>query len=181
MIKTHGLNHISLSVEDPDRSLAFYAELFGVREYYRDENSIQVLGPGPHDVIAFERSSSPNQPGGIDHFGFRLTSPADAADAARKAEAAGAWPGQWEQGTKDRATAGLFLYVEDCDALYQQAVDAGCEAIVPMEDQFWGDRMGKVKDPFGHCWAIATHQWIYTPEEMQKGQQEWLASQTPGP
>ena len=55
MIKTHGLTHISLSVRDPDRSLAFYEQVFGVKEYYRDENSIQVLGPGSHDVIAFDK------------------------------------------------------------------------------------------------------------------------------
>ena len=58
MIKTHGLTHISLSVRDPEVSLAFYSRLFGVREYYRDQNSIQVLGPGPHDVIAFERRTA---------------------------------------------------------------------------------------------------------------------------
>ena len=55
MIKTHGLTHISLAVRDPDRSLAFYEQVFGVKEYYRDENSIQVLGPGSHDVIAFDK------------------------------------------------------------------------------------------------------------------------------
>ena len=90
MIRTHGLNHISLSVEDPERSLAFYEQLFGVREYHREADSIQALGPGPHDVIVFERRDSHGRPGGIDHFGFRLTDPADAEDAARQAEAAGA-------------------------------------------------------------------------------------------
>ena len=90
MIRTHGLNHISLSVRDPERSLAFYTALFGVREYHRDEKSIQVLGPGPHDVIVFERRSGHGQPGGIDHCGFRLTDPADIDEAVREAEAAGA-------------------------------------------------------------------------------------------
>lgn len=90
MIKTHGLTHISLSVRDPERSLAFYELLFGVREYHRDENGIQARGPGPHDVIAFERRPSHGEAGGIDHFGFRLTDPADAEDAIRQAEAAGA-------------------------------------------------------------------------------------------
>jgi catechol 2,3-dioxygenase-like lactoylglutathione lyase family enzyme len=55
MIKTHGLTHISLAVRDPDRSLAFYQKVFGVKEYYRDEASIQVLGPGSFDVIAFDK------------------------------------------------------------------------------------------------------------------------------
>lgn len=58
MVKTHGLTHISLAVKDPDRSLKFYTKVFGVKEYYRDEESIQVLGPGPHDVIAFLTASA---------------------------------------------------------------------------------------------------------------------------
>jgi len=87
---------------------------------------------------------------------------------------ADAWPGQWEQGPKDNATTGIFLYVEDCDALYNQAIDAGCKVVDEMMDAFWGDRMGKVKDPFGHCWAIATHKLILTPEEMEERQKEWF-------
>ena len=55
MIKTHGLSHVALSVSDPDRSLAFYKSVFGVREYFRSESTIQVLGPGPFDVLAFEK------------------------------------------------------------------------------------------------------------------------------
>jgi catechol 2,3-dioxygenase-like lactoylglutathione lyase family enzyme len=47
MISTHGLTHLALAVRDPDRSLRFYAAVFGVREYFRDANTIQVLGPGP--------------------------------------------------------------------------------------------------------------------------------------
>ena len=89
MIETHGLNHISLSVRDPERSLAFYQRLFGVREYHRDAASIQVLGPGPHDVLVFERRASHGQPGGIDHFGFRLKQPTDIDRAVSEAEAAG--------------------------------------------------------------------------------------------
>ena len=111
MIKTHGLNHISLSVADPERSLEFYTRLFGVREYHRDSDSIQALGPGTHDVIVFERRPSHGKPGGIDHFGFRLTDPADAADAARQAEAAGATilrQGEFAPGSP-------FLYISDPD------------------------------------------------------------------
>ena len=84
------------------------------------------------------------------------------------------WPGAWEKGPEGGATAGLWVYVEDCDALYQRAVDAGSEVVMPMNDAFWGDRFGKVKDPFGHCWAIASHTWLLTPDEMQHGQQEFL-------
>ena len=82
MITTHGLTHISLAVRDPERSLAFYSSVFGVEEYYRDETSIQVKGPGIHDVIAFERDSkNAGRAGGIQHFGFRLIDP-DQIDGA---------------------------------------------------------------------------------------------------
>ncbi len=78
MIATHGLTHLALAVRDPERSLHFYAAVFGVREYFRNADTIQVIGPGPHDVIAFERRpQDAGVPGGIIHFGFRLTRPED--------------------------------------------------------------------------------------------------------
>jgi catechol 2,3-dioxygenase-like lactoylglutathione lyase family enzyme len=90
MIKTHGLSHIALCVADPDRSLNFYRSVFGVREYFRDESTIQVLGPGPHDVIAFEkRPANAGSAGGIIHFGFRLTRPEDIEAAVAAVAAAG--------------------------------------------------------------------------------------------
>jgi len=111
MIETHGLNHISLSVEDPERSLAFYERLFGVRAYHREPGSIQVKGPGPHDVLVFERRDSHGKPGGIDHFGFRLTDPTHIEDALREARAAGATilrHGEFGPGLP-------FLFLEDPD------------------------------------------------------------------
>lgn len=90
MVKTHGLTHISLAVSDPDRSLRFYSQVFGVKEYYRDDESIQVLGPGPHDVIAFERNDDEaGKSGGITHFGFRLVNPEDIESAIAEAVSAG--------------------------------------------------------------------------------------------
>ena len=90
MIKTHGLTHISLAVRDPDRSLAFYQQVFGVKEYYRDENSIQVLGPGSHDVIAFDKDvANAGKSGGIAHFGFRLVDAADINSAVAEVKQAG--------------------------------------------------------------------------------------------
>jgi uncharacterized glyoxalase superfamily protein PhnB len=89
---------------------------------------------------------------------------------------ADAQPGRWEQGPTDSTTMSIFLYVEDCDAVYNRAVAAGCEVIEEMMDAFWGDRMGTVKDPFGHCWSLATYKWVYTEEEMKKNQEEWLKS-----
>jgi catechol 2,3-dioxygenase-like lactoylglutathione lyase family enzyme len=76
MAKTHGLTHISLDVRDPERSLRFYEQVFGVREYYPDESSIQALGPGTHAVLAFERNvSSAGRKGGIEHFDHDGVSP----------------------------------------------------------------------------------------------------------
>ena len=62
----------------------------------------------------------------------------------------------------------IHLYVNDADAVYQQAVDAGATATMPPMDAFWGDRYGKLTDPFGHHWAIATHIEDVSEEEMAK-------------
>jgi PhnB protein len=62
----------------------------------------------------------------------------------------------------------LHLYVLDADAVFAQAVAAGCEAVMPVADQFWGDRYGQVKDPFGFRWAVATHIEDPTPEEIKE-------------
>ena len=65
----------------------------------------------------------------------------------------------------------LHLMVDDADAVAAKAVKAGAEVVVPVADQFWGDRYGVVKDPFGHIWSIATPVWPpKTPEEMQAAQ-----------
>jgi PhnB protein len=64
-------------------------------------------------------------------------------------------------------TASVHLYVEDADAAFQRAVDAGANVAMPLGDTFWGDRYGQVTDPFGHLWGIATHVEDVSPEEMQ--------------
>jgi PhnB protein len=63
---------------------------------------------------------------------------------------------------------GLLLYVEDVDAVAERAIAAGARLLSPLEDKFYGDRMGKLEDPFGHVWAIATHKEDVSPEEMQR-------------
>jgi PhnB protein len=72
-------------------------------------------------------------------------------------------------------TAGVMLYVEDVDKVFNQAVSAGAEAEMPPTDMFWGDRYGKLKDPFGHSWSVATHKEDVAPAEMQKRMQDMMA------
>jgi PhnB protein len=62
----------------------------------------------------------------------------------------------------------LFLYVEDADTTFNNAVNAGGKVDMPLENQFWGDRYGKLTDPFGHQWGIATHVEDVAPEEIGK-------------
>ena len=62
----------------------------------------------------------------------------------------------------------ILLYVEDVDALFNQAVTAGAKIDRPLEDKFYGDRGGSLTDPFGHIWHLATHKEDVTPEEMEK-------------
>jgi PhnB protein len=62
----------------------------------------------------------------------------------------------------------LFLYVENVDSSFKRAVDAGAKADMPPADMFWGDRFGKLSDPFGHSWSLATHIEEVSPQEMEK-------------
>ena len=76
--------------------------------------------------------------------------------------------------------ASLWLYVEDCDALFNRAVGAGARTqggpMGSMGDQFWGDRAGTIIDPQGYQWTIATHKEDLTREEIEKRQTEWMKS-----
>src|SRR5919201_6075249 len=75
-------------------------------------------------------------------------------------------------------TASVFMYVEDVDAVFKQAVDAGATITMELEDMFWGDRFGTVTDPFGHVWTIATHIEDLTPEEIEERGKAAMAAMT---
>ena len=62
----------------------------------------------------------------------------------------------------------IHLYVKDADATVSQAYDAGAKILQPVKDEFYGDRAGKLEDPFGHVWLIATRKEDVAPEEVQK-------------
>lgn len=69
----------------------------------------------------------------------------------------------------------LHIYVDDADASFKRALDAGATVRYPIEDAFWGDRYGKVTDPFGHEWGIATRVKDLSDAEMQRAAEEWMA------
>lgn len=71
----------------------------------------------------------------------------------------------------------LLLYVEDVDAVFGRAVSAGAKSLRPVADQFYGDRMGTLEDPFGHVWSVATHTEDVPPEEMRRRSEKAMKQQ----
>jgi len=68
----------------------------------------------------------------------------------------------------------IHLYVENADAVWDQAIAAGATPTMPLGDAFWGDRYGQVQDPFGHRWSIATHQREVSMDEMQAAMKQMM-------
>ncbi len=139
----------SLIVRDAAKAIAFYQQAFGAEELSR------MAGPG----------------GAIMHAEIRI---GDSIVMLGEENV--------EWGTKsplstDGNPGSLHLYVADADAAFQRALDAGATVRYPMEDAFWGDRYGKLTDPFGHEWGIATRRKEMTPEEMERAGAEWMARQ----
>ena len=147
-----GYNSVNayLAVDDAEKAIEFYARAFGAKERGRM--------PGPEGKIAHAELQ-------IGDSVVMLSDPMPQSDVKSPKELGG-------------TSASLMLYVENVDEFVQQAVDAGATITMPVEDQFWGDRFGKVTDPFGHDWSIATHVEDVSPEEMAKRGQEAAASFT---
>lgn len=73
----------------------------------------------------------------------------------------------------------FFVYGQDVDAAWKRAVDAGAREVVPLADQFWGDRTGCLEDPFGHQWWLASHVQDLTPEEIRKNAEAHFSQMQP--
>ncbi len=73
------------------------------------------------------------------------------------------------------SSMGLHIYVDNVDAAFDRAIKAGARVEMPVMDQFWGDRYGKLKDPFGHKWSIATHTKDLSADEMKRGMEDAMA------
>ena len=70
---------------------------------------------------------------------------------------------------------GIFLYLENVDAAFNRATSAGATVDMPLANQFWGDRYGKITDPFGHQWGLSQHVEDVAPDEMKRRSEEWQA------
>ena len=73
----------------------------------------------------------------------------------------------------------IYLYVEDVDAVYKRALQAGATSIKEPENQFYGDRAGQFVDPFGHKWFVATHVEDVPPDEMEKRAAAAMGAESP--
>lgn len=80
------------------------------------------------------------------------------------------WPGGPTQSprTLGGSTGALFVYTDDVDAMWERALAAGATEVFPLELQFYGDRSGRLEDPFGHTWGVGQHVEDVSPEEMQR-------------
>jgi PhnB protein len=146
-----------LLVRDAARAVEFYTRAFGAAELYRsampDGNGIHAhLKIGDSMVMVSDERPDSGEPGHAD-----LPSP------PRSPQSLG--------GT----STVLELYVDDADAAFRRAVDAGATPTLPVSDTFWGDRYGWVTDPFGHIWALATVKEELTPDEVSARMREYAA------
>lgn len=138
-----------LIVSDADAAIAFYKKAFGAVEECR------LLMPGTTHVMHATLSMGNAQ--------LMLTQESDNPNCASQSPS-----------TLKGTPVSIHIQMDNVDEAFQQAVDAGAIAIMPPMDMFWGDRFGKLKDPFGHEWSLATSVRQMTPEQMQEAANEFF-------
>ena len=136
----------AIVVRDAAQAIEFYARAFGAEEVSR------MAGPG----------------GTIMHAEIRIGD-----SVVMLGEENEQWGARSPLSTNGNPGS-LHIYVDDADAAFERAVRAGATVRYPLEDAFWGDRYGKVADPFGHEWGIATRIRELSPEEMQRAATAWM-------
>ena len=127
-----------LTVDDAAAAIAYYKEAFGATERGRMEAPGGKIGHAELQIGDSVVMLSDALPG------FATRSPSELGGTS----------------------VSIFLYVDDVDAVVKRAIDAGAEVATEVADQFWGDRFGAVRDPYGHVWGVATHVEDVPPEEM---------------
>lgn len=78
-------------------------------------------------------------------------------------------------GCSTPSEASFYLYVDDVDGSYKKALQGGMSELYPVNDMFWGDRTGSVKDSFGIIWTLATHVREVSPEDMEEGKKQFMS------
>jgi PhnB protein len=78
-------------------------------------------------------------------------------------------------GPTPNTSCSTVLYTDNVDAVFERAVKAGAKVEMPLQNQFWGDRYGKLRDPFGHQWGLAQHVEDVAPAEMERRSKAWMA------
>jgi PhnB protein len=141
-----------LIIKDASRAIEFYKKAFGAVEVLRL--------PGPDGKVAHAEIKIGDS--------LLMIGEESAAMGARSPETLGGSP------------VGIYLYVNNVDAVAAQAAAAGAKVIRPVKDQFYGDRNGTFEDPFGHSWTIATHKEDLTSEEVNKRMEEFMKHQGAG-
>jgi len=136
-----------LSVNDTARALDFYKRAFGAQEVMRMDGPDGKIG---HAEIKIGDS-------------IIMLGDETPQSGTRSPQSLG--------GT----TASIMLYVENADNAFNQAVSAGAQVDSPLANMFWGDRFGRLKDPFGHSWAVATRIEDVAPADMSKRMKEFTA------
>jgi PhnB protein len=130
-----------LVVKGADKAIEFYKKAFGAEEICR------MPGPDGKSVM---------------HAELRI------GDSMLMLSDEFPQGGSVSPATLKGTTSAIHVYVNDVDSIFNRAVSAGAKAAMPLQDMFWGDRFGKLTDPFGHSWSLATHKEDVSPEEMQK-------------
>lgn len=128
-----------LGIKDAHQAIDFYKAAFGAVEMFRLEGPDGRIG---HAELKIGDSS------------IMLAEPCDQASLVSSQSQPG-------------VSVGLHLYVEDVDARYEQAIKAGATQVSAVQDQFYGDRSGTLKDPFGNLWFISTHKEDLSVEEIR--------------
>jgi PhnB protein len=137
-----------LAVDDAARAIAYYKTAFGAKERAHID--------GPNGTIGHaELEIGDSVVMLADPFPHAATTPPSDAGAT---------------------TASIVMYVEDVDAVVSKAVDAGATITEEVEDKFWGDRFGTIRDPFGHVWSIGTHVEDVPPQEMAERAKSAMAA-----
>ncbi len=134
-------------VKDARKAIEFYKRAFGAEELFA------MPGPDGRGVMHAEVRIGDS---------IIMMGEENPQEACKSAETMGGSP------------VSFYIYVGNADAAFRRALEAGAESRMPVEEMFWGDRVGTVKDPFGYSWMLATHTKDLTAQEIRQGAQAFF-------